>query len=373
MHPLFKPQNWKFSRESLPLLGRKVLIFIGLTAFLIFISSPSLQAETVESPVKIFPLPASPFDVQVENANKVWFTLPTANKIGSLEILSASTPEQYLYTFYTPPTPNSEPYRLAIDEHNVWFTQRQGNRIGRLSKESGSIVEYEIPTPNSEPTGIDIAPNGYVWFVQNKGNKIASLIPANGTIQEINVGYGNANLDRIDATASSIVWVTAPGINYLLGYRPAFNDIVTVSVVDNRPGGGPGTVSGLAVTSTGVPWISTKNLPKLAVYMYGTLATWLWYSYPWTTAELTDIDLWIDSNQTFLWALDGANREVVQIDATTTRVVQRIGLGREISILASLDFEPTTQIIWVSDVGASALYALQPPYHLAIYLPVIAR
>jgi streptogramin lyase len=329
-------------------------------------------ANAVTSTVKTFPLPAAPFDVKV-GGGKIWFTLPDANKIGSLEILASGPIEQYLYTFYSPPTPNSEPYRLAVDSDNVWFTQRRGNRIGRLSIADGVITEYEVPTPASEPSGIDVALDGRVWFVQSKTDKVAFLTPSSGVIQEIDVGYANAGLDRIDATSTSVIWMTAPGVEMLLGYRPAFNDIVPISIVDHRPGAGAGAVRGLAATSSGVPWISTKELPKLAVYMYGTLATWIWQSYPLESADLVDILLMVESSQTFLWALDGANREVVQIDSSNMQLIHRVGVGASNSVLTSLALEPVNKIVWVADAGASALHAIAPPYALKTYLPVVAR
>lgn len=330
------------------------------------------EVNAVTSTVKTFPLPAAPFDVKV-GGGKIWFTLPEVNKVGSLEILASGPIEQYLYTFYSPPTPNSEPYRLAVDSNDVWFTQRRSNRIGRLSLADSVLTEYEVPTPASEPSSIDVAPDGRVWFVQSKTDKVAFLTPSSGIIQEIGVGYANAGLDRIDATSTSIIWMTAPNVEMLLGYRPAFNDIVPVSIVDHRPGAGTGAVRGLAATSTGVPWISTKELPKLAVYMYGTLATWIWQSYPLESADLVDILLVVESSQTSLWALDGANREIVKIDGSNMQLLHRVGVGASNSVLTSLALDPVNKIVWVADAGRSALYAIEPPYTLQTYLPVVAR
>ncbi|MCS6826242.1 MAG: hypothetical protein NZ553_06495 [Caldilinea sp.] len=318
--------------------------------------------------MKTFPLPAAPFDVKV-GGGKIWFTLPEVHKIGSLEILTSGPIEQHLYTFYSPPTPNSEPYRLALDGDNVWFTQRKGNRIGRLSIADNTITEYEIPTPASEPSGIDVAPNGHVWFVQSKTDKVAFLTPSNGVIQEINVGYANAGLDRIAAASNSIIWMTAPDLDMVLGYRPAFNDIVSTPTVRSLAG----AVRGLTSSSSGIPWISTKALPTLAVFMYGTLETWVLLPYHRESADLVDILLWTESSQTLLWALDGANREVVQIDTSNNRLLHQVALGAHDSVLTALALDPVNKIVWVADAGRPALHALLPPYTLQTYLPVVAR
>lgn len=106
--------------------------------------------------------------------------------------------------------------------------------------------------------------------------------------------------------------------------------------------------------------------------MYGTLATWIWQSYPLESADLVDILLMVESSQTFLWALDGANREVVQIDSSNMQLIHRVGVGASNSVLTSLALEPVNKIVWVADAGTSALHAIAPPYALKTYLPVVA-
>lgn len=331
-----------------------------------------LEAQAVTSPLKTFPLPAVPFDIKV-GGNRVWFTLPEANQVGSLEVISSGPIVQHLYTFYSLPAPDSYPYRLAVDSNDVWFTQKRGNRIGRLSINDGVITEYGVPTPASEPTGIDTGPDGRVWFVESKGDKVAVLTPSSGIIQEIDVGYSGTELDRIDAASTSIVWMTAPGIEMLLGYRPHFNDFVPLYIVDTRYGAGPQVVRGLSATNSGVPWISTKELPKVAVYQYGTLALWIWQTYPVENADLVDIVLWNQSGKTLLWTLDGVNQEVVLIDAEIMRLLHQVRLGTGDSILTSLAFDPVTQVVWIADAGRPALYALEPPYTLRMHLPLVVR
>ena len=58
---------------------------------------------------------------------------------------------QPAFTRFPTPTANSAPYDLVYDGQYIWFTERQGNRIGRLSPGNGAITEYVIPTANSQP------------------------------------------------------------------------------------------------------------------------------------------------------------------------------------------------------------------------------
>lgn len=312
-------------------------------------------------------LPAAPFDVAVESSSRVWFTLPDANAIGSLEL----TGTEPVYTQYPLPTPDSEPYRLVVAAGQVWFTQRQGNRIGRLTIADGLLVEYPVPTAASQPTGIDVAPDGRVWFAESAGNQLAVLTPTTGTIVERPTGRTNTQLDRVNAQSAGIVWVTAPGINLLLGHRLANADFISVSLEDTT--GAPGSLRGLAVSNIGVPWVSTRDIAKLGSYLYGTLAIWLWYRYSPTTADLVDL-VWADvAGEPVFWGVDAARKELVQIDAKTLGVRHRMPVGGNGSQLSELAFDPTGGVAWVADSGTSSLYSWQAPYSLKTYLPVIDR
>ncbi|MBI1296812.1 hypothetical protein GC175_17805 [bacterium] len=321
-----------------------------------------------DSPViTTYPLPDAPFDVEVESSNRVWFSLPSANSVGSLTIDATGN---VTYTAYALPSPDSEPYRLAISSGSVWFTQRTGNRIGRISTADGSITEYEVPTLDSEPTGIDIGRDGRVWFVQSKSNKLAVLSPSTGVITEIPVNLSGTALDRINAQASGFIWMTAPGINKLLAYRADNNQILEISVDDNA--GMPGTIQSLAVTSSGSPRVSTASPTKIGTYIYGTLSFWLWYRYNPASANFVDLLISTNSGQSLLWGIDAANRQAFQFNASSFLAYHTVHLGSEDSDLSSISLDRTTGILWIADAGSSALHAWSPPYSLKTYLPTVA-
>src|SRR5262245_7913108 len=52
------------------------------------------------------------------------------------------------------PTQGSNPAGIAAGaDGNLWFTEVVGNKIGRIATD-GTIAEFAIPTPLSEPTSI---------------------------------------------------------------------------------------------------------------------------------------------------------------------------------------------------------------------------
>src|SRR6266567_1253395 len=69
----------------------------------------------------------------------------------------------------------------AGPDGNLWFTEKIGNQIGRITP-AGKITEFRLPTPNSFPAGIVAGSDGRLWFVELAG-AIGSITPA-GTISE---------------------------------------------------------------------------------------------------------------------------------------------------------------------------------------------
>src|SRR2546427_8393403 len=63
----------------------------------------------------------------------------------------AASAEAVTITLYRLPTPDSRIGGMTLGRGgDVWFTEIWGNKIGRLTPE-GSIQEFEIPTPSSDP------------------------------------------------------------------------------------------------------------------------------------------------------------------------------------------------------------------------------
>ena len=66
----------------------------------------------------------------------------------------------------------SRPYDIVYADDTVWFTAMGSNRLGRIDLTyNGSTVipqptqYYAMPTANSGPAGIAIAPDGMIWIV----------------------------------------------------------------------------------------------------------------------------------------------------------------------------------------------------------------
>jgi virginiamycin B lyase len=72
------------------------------------------------------------------------------------------------------PTPGARPTGIVRDaDGDIWFTERQGNKIGRV--ESNAIAEVAVPTPFAAPRGIAVGPDGNVWFTENSVGKVGRV------------------------------------------------------------------------------------------------------------------------------------------------------------------------------------------------------
>jgi len=59
---------------------------------------------------------------------------------------------------------------------NIWFTERSGNKIGRITT-SGVVTEYSSGmSSTTKPIGITTGPDGNLWFAEASGNKIAKFV-----------------------------------------------------------------------------------------------------------------------------------------------------------------------------------------------------
>jgi streptogramin lyase len=101
-------------------------------------------------------------------------------------ILTASVSAQTITEF---PLPNggAEPGGVvAGPDGNLWFTEFQGNKIGRITT-AGVVSEFAIPTSNSFPLDIAAGPDGALWFTEDSACKVGRITVA-GAITEFPTG-----------------------------------------------------------------------------------------------------------------------------------------------------------------------------------------
>src|SRR5689334_18027969 len=88
----------------------------------------------------------------------------------------------------------------AGPDGNLWFTESDVNRIGKITP-AGVITEYSAGiSPSSGPFGITAGPDGNLWFTEINGRRIGKITPA-GVVSEYSAGI----------SPDSVPWVIAAG------------------------------------------------------------------------------------------------------------------------------------------------------------------
>lgn len=354
-------------------LFRSMLVLLAATSFL-FVSALQVFAEAETTGfITTYPVEGSPFNIVVEKTDHAWFTLPEGNAIGTMVVKGV---DEYTFTLFEVPTSNAEPYDLAYRDGVIWFTQRAGNKIGKFDVVQLDFHEYEIPTPNSGPTGIDIAPNGRIWFLESAAKKLAVFDPATeGFIEYPIPAYiSESRMETISVASSQRVWFTLPDVNRLVAYdvaREQFDASNTVS-----PTGAFTLPIGLAMDSKGSPWITAMGSNVIGRYTPETLSFFRWIPVP--TQDSAPANLVFDDLGS-TWSLfftEAASGKVgrFRIRASDTKLIgiSEHGINATGSAPWGIDVDSDGNV-WVADPGANLVAVWRPPYEKLTYLPLISK
>jgi virginiamycin B lyase len=135
----------------------------------------------------------SPFGIAVvsdgssDGGNKTGLQKMFVSDHGSSRIISSNDVNlnnllQSYTSYWTSPSqvyPTTLPSQIVADKSgkNIYFPQHGGNRISKISIDSGIMTEYDIPTgPLSTALFIAVSDDGKkVWFTEYASNKVAYL------------------------------------------------------------------------------------------------------------------------------------------------------------------------------------------------------
>ncbi|HEX6832206.1 MAG TPA: hypothetical protein VF132_01625, partial [Rudaea sp.] len=79
---------------------------------------------------------------------------------------------------------------------------------------ASDIVEYPIRTPNAQPMGISVGPDGKIWFAEAGVNKLGHVL-STGTIAETAIPEGNDVYD-LALGPDSALWIAEP-VHFAIG------------------------------------------------------------------------------------------------------------------------------------------------------------
>ena len=162
----------------------------------------------------------------------------------------------------------SAPNDLALDaQGNVWFTELNADRLGRLDPRTGLMQHYPLAAKRSvqtlNPYGVTVDPEGMVWFTELSNDRIGRLDPATGRIHFFTPPAPHAAPMEIATDAHGIIWATTFNSGLLLRLDPRTGRFVpyNASLPGSAQGGG---LYGLVVAASGDVWVTMLSENALA-------------------------------------------------------------------------------------------------------------
>jgi streptogramin lyase len=131
------------------------------------------------------------------------------------------TKDGVLSKFY-PPT-QGKPQRLQVDaEGIVWFSERRGNKIGRLDPKTETFKEFPLPGPEASPYAIGIDRNRMIWYSAHEQDTLNRLDPRTGEVTEYPYPHSEISMREFFLDSQGRMWY-ASSVNNKIGYF-YFND-----------------------------------------------------------------------------------------------------------------------------------------------------
>ena len=233
--------------------------------------------------------------MQAAPDDTIWFAEQYANYIGHyfptmrqfqlypLPTLTVPDPSNAGKTLTLPSAPND----LALDSHgDVWFTEFNADRLGRLDPRTGLMRHYPLSATRSvqtlAPFGVAVDPQGMVWFTEMSTGQVGRLDPATGRLRFFPVpGPKVAPMD-IASDAHGIIWVTAFNDALLLRLDPRTATFTRYAA--SSTGNGTGGLYGLVMTPAGDVWV-TILAENMVAHLDGEASRFVYYPIPTPGSE----------------------------------------------------------------------------------------
>jgi virginiamycin B lyase len=125
-------------------------------------------------------------------------------------------------TKFYPPT-KGKPQRIQVDSDGiVWFTERQGNRIGRFDPKTEAFKEFPLPGPEASPYAIGIDRDHMIWYSSHEQDTLGRLDPKTGEVVEYPYPHSEISMREFFLDSHGRMWY-ASSVNNKIGYF-YFND-----------------------------------------------------------------------------------------------------------------------------------------------------
>src|SRR5438270_1901499 len=154
----------------------------------------------------------SSYGITFDKHGNTWFVVLKID--GTLGRIDAKTGK---VTHWSPPT-HGRPQRLDIDSNGiVYFSEREGSKIGRFDPKTETFKEYPLPGPAGTPYAILVDKDYTVWYNSNDQDTIGHLFPDTGKIVEYPFPQSDVLMREMFLDSKGRIWFATP-TNNRVGY-----------------------------------------------------------------------------------------------------------------------------------------------------------
>lgn len=200
---------------------------------------------------------SGPHGLVADIAGDIWFTANYKGYIGKLDPTTGRVTE-----FPMPDKRATDPHSLVFNrEGMIFFTTEESGFVGRLDPATGKISLKKVPTPNANPYGIIVGPDGDIYFCEFGTNTIGKVNPSTLDITEIPLPQG-ARPRRIASNPDGLIYYSDFARGYLGQLDPKTGKVQEWP----SPGGDGSEPYAIASTADGIVWyVETGAKPNLLV------------------------------------------------------------------------------------------------------------
>jgi copper transport protein len=196
--------------------------------------------------------------IRIGADGKIWYIDPTRYVVGQYDPDSKtnrnfSLPEKGIIS------------GLEIDLHgNLWLPVAEVNKVFKFEPTSGKFTAFDIPTPQSGPVNLTLAPDGTLWMPESESGKIAMIDPVTGNISE----YAPSGQNKLVIPTSIFfdpnghdLFVTEHEGHTVTAFNPLFRVFREYPSFNQA-----GLPFGMAADNYGNVWVAQHTVDRIAVF-----------------------------------------------------------------------------------------------------------
>jgi virginiamycin B lyase len=232
-------------------LGRALMAFTVGAVALLSLSSSALAIDEfpLTNPCSAGPVPpggtCQPGGITAGPDGNLWFTEENGNRIGRI------TPGGAITEFSQGLDPAAKPVEITAGPAGLWFTESGTTKIGLITT-AGTITEFPV---GATTDGIAAGPDGHIWFTEPSNNRVGRRRVDTGQVTHYNLS-GTEPGDIVAGPApDNRMWFTEGTGNRIGAINPFAADIQG-SVVEYSAGLSPGSDPSGITASGGFLWFT---------------------------------------------------------------------------------------------------------------------